>query len=189
FPKGVYRPPSLQREAVTRMFDTFTLRKTDVHLMAGAGYHSAVGLFCSLTTAIGATVVVMPRFNPEQALALIERHRVTTTFMPPTLLQRIMDLPEAVRASYDVSSLRVLILGGAPCPFSLKERAASYFGEVLWEFYGATETGVNLVLRPEDQLRKPGSTGRPVEGHEIRLLDDAGNQVPDGEPGELWVRN
>src|SRR5205807_444271 len=84
FPKGVYRPPSLQREAVTRMFDTFTLRKTDVHLMAGAGYHSAVGLFSSLTTAIGATIVVMPRFNPEQALALIERHRVTTTFMPPT---------------------------------------------------------------------------------------------------------
>jgi fatty-acyl-CoA synthase/long-chain acyl-CoA synthetase len=109
--------------------------------------------------------------------------------MAPTLLQRIMDLPTEVRAAHDVSSMRVLILGAAPCPFSLKERAMVYFGEVLWEFYGATETAFNLVLRPDEQLRKPGSAGRPPEGQEVLLLGEDGNPVPDGQPGELWVRN
>ncbi|HEY4027510.1 MAG TPA: AMP-binding protein [Candidatus Dormibacteraeota bacterium] len=188
-PKGAYRPAGLGQETVLRTIMLFGLRGDDVHLMAGPGYHSAVGAFAGLTIACGATVVITPKFDPEQALALIQRHRVTTTFMAPTLVQRMMDLPEEVRARYDVSSMRALILGAAPCPHSLKERATAYFGEVLWEFYGATETGFNLVLRPEDQLRKPGSAGTPPDGQEILLLDDDGNPVPDGEPGELWVRN
>jgi acyl-CoA synthetase (AMP-forming)/AMP-acid ligase II len=71
----------------------------------------------------------------------------------------------------------------------LKERAVAYFGEVLWEFYGATETGVNLLLRPEDQLRKPGSAGKVAPGQEVRLLDEEGEPVPDGMPGEVWARN
>ena len=141
------------------------------------------------TTACGGTVVIMPKFDPEQALRLIDRHRVTTTFMAPTLLQRIMDLPDEVRARHDVSSMRGLILGAAPCPFSLKERAVRYFGECLFEFYGATETGVNLILRPEEQLAKPGSAGRIAPGQEVQLLDDYGNPVADGQPGEVWVRS
>jgi acyl-CoA synthetase (AMP-forming)/AMP-acid ligase II len=175
--------------SVLQVIQMFGLRNDDVHLMAGPGYHSAVGAFAGMTIICGATLLIMPRFDPEEALALIARHRVTTTFMAPTLLQRIMDVPEAVRAAHDVSSVRAIILGAAPCPHSLKERATAHFGEVLWEFYGATETGFNLVLRPEDQLRKPGSAGTPPDGQEIRLLDEEGNPVPEGQPGELWVRN
>jgi len=142
-----------------------------------------------LTVLLGGTVVVMPRFDPEPALRLIAERRCTTTFMAPVLLQRIMDLPEEVRARYDVSSMRALILGGAPFPFTLKERAVGYFPDALYEFYGATETGVNLVLRPDEQLAHPGSCGRPTATTEVLLLDDDGNQVPDGSPGQLWVRN
>jgi acyl-CoA synthetase (AMP-forming)/AMP-acid ligase II len=156
--------------------------------MAGPGYHSAVGLFTALTIALGGTVVIMPKFDAEQALQLIERHRVSTAFAAPVLVQRMVDVPEAVRDRYDVSSMRSIYLGAAPCPHSLKERAIAYFGDVLWEFYGATETGVNIVLRPEDQLRKPGSCGQATSGSEVRLLDEAGNEVPVGEPGQLWVR-
>jgi acyl-CoA synthetase (AMP-forming)/AMP-acid ligase II len=188
-PKGAYRPNGIDPTSVVQVIQQFGLRGDDVHLMGGPGYHSAVGAFAAMTILCGATIVIMPRFDAEQALALIERHRVTTTFMAPTLLQRIMDVPDDVRAKYDVSSMRSIILGAAPCPHSLKERATAYFGEVLWEFYGATETGFNLVLRPEDQLRKPGSAGLPTAGQEILLLDDDGNPVPDGQPGELWVRN
>jgi fatty-acyl-CoA synthase/long-chain acyl-CoA synthetase len=188
-PKGAYRPQGVDPSSVLLALQIFGLRTDDVHLMAGPGYHSAVGAFSGMTILTGATVVVMPRFDAERALAAIERHRVTTTFMAPTLLQRIMDLPDEVRAKYDVSSMRAIILGAAPCPFSLKERAIAYFGEVLWEFYGATETGFNLILRPEDQLRKPGSAGTPPVDQEILLLDDAGDPVPDGQPGEVWVRN
>jgi fatty-acyl-CoA synthase/long-chain acyl-CoA synthetase len=188
-PKGAYRPHGVPAEHVLDSIQLFGLRPDDVHLMAGPGYHSAVAFFSVLTIACGATVVIMPRFDPEEALRLIDRHRVTTTFMAPTLLHRIMDLPAETRARYDVSSMRGLILGAAPCPFTLKERAVSYFGETLYEFYGATETGVNLILRPEDQLRKPGSAGRVAPKQEVRLLDDEGNPVPDGQPGEIWVRS
>ena len=188
-PKGAYRPQGIDPASVVQVIQMFGLRGDDVHLMGGPGYHSAVGAFAGMTILCGATLVIVPRFDPEQALALTERHRVTTTFMAPTLLQRIMDLPDEVRARHDVSSMRAIILGAAPCPYSLKERATAYFGEVLWEFYGATETGFNLVLRPEDQLRKPGSAGSAPVGQEILLLDDDGNPVPDGQPGEVWVRN
>jgi acyl-CoA synthetase (AMP-forming)/AMP-acid ligase II len=188
-PKGAYRPHGVPLQHVMQTVRMFDLRSDDVHLMAGPGYHSAVAFFSALTTACGGTIVIMPRFDAEEALALIARHRVTTTFMAPTLLHRIMDLPEAVRGRHDVSSLRALVLGAAPCPFSLKRSATEYFGEVIYEFYGATETGINLLLRPEDQLRKPGSAGLPPEGQEILLLDDAGNPVPDGVPGELWARS
>jgi len=188
-PKGAYRPDGVSLEAIVQVIQIFGIRPDDVHLMAGPGYHSAVLAFNGLTVVCGGTIVIMPSFDPEQALALIDRHRVTTTFMAPTLLHRIMDLTDDVRAGYDASSVRGLFLGGAPCPFSLKERATAYFGETLYEFYGATETGFNLVLRPEDQLRKPGSAGKALLGDQILLLDDAGNPVPGGEPGELWVRN
>jgi acyl-CoA synthetase (AMP-forming)/AMP-acid ligase II len=188
-PKGAHRPGGIDPSVMLQSIQMFELRSQDVHLMAGPGYHSAVGAFAAMTIVCGGTVVLMPRFDAEAALALVQRHRVTTTFMAPTLLQRIMDLPESVRDQYDVSSIRSVILGAAPCPQSLKERAIEYLGEVLWEFYGATETGFNLLLRPEDQLRKPGSAGKPGDGQEVLLLDDEGNPVPDGEPGELWVRN
>ncbi|MBO0684204.1 MAG: AMP-binding protein [Candidatus Dormibacteraeota bacterium] len=188
-PKGAFRPNGVAPEFVLQSVQLFGLQSDDVHLMAGPGYHSAVGFFCALTLATGATIVIMPRFDAEEALRLIDRHRVTTTFMAPTLLGRMMDLPQEVRDRYDVSSMRALILGAAPCPFALKERAVPYFGECIYEFYGATETGVNLILRPEEQLKKPGSVGRVSPGQEIRLLDDQGNPVPEGQPGELWVRN
>jgi fatty-acyl-CoA synthase/long-chain acyl-CoA synthetase len=188
-PKGAYRPRGVDPATVLRIIQLFGLKGTDVHLVAGPGYHSAVSAFSGLTTLCGGTSVIMAKFDAEQALALTELHRATTTFMAPTLLQRIMDLPADVLARYDVSSMRSIILGAAPCPHSLKVRAIEYFGEVLWEFYGATETGFNLVLRPEDQLRKAGSAGTPPEGEEVVLLDDDGRPVPDGQPGEVWVRN
>jgi acyl-CoA synthetase (AMP-forming)/AMP-acid ligase II len=186
-PKGAWRPNGVNIENILQVISIFELSDTDVHLMCGPGYHSAVSLFSSLHQLLGATVVVQSKFDAEAALDLIERHRVTTSFMAPTLLQRLVDAQ--VRRPRDVSSLRALLLGAAPCPYALKERAEAAFGQVLWEFYGATETGINTVLRPEDQLRKAGSCGTVVPGQEIRLMGAHGNEVPDGEPGEFMVRN
>ena len=164
--------------ASLQVISAFELSPDDVHLMAGPGYHSAVGLFAALTTALGGTLVIMPKFDAEEALRLIERHRVTTSYMPPILFERLVDLPENVRRRYDTSSLRALFAGAAPFPFELKKRVIEAFGPVLWEFYGATETGINTLLRPEDQLRKPGSCGRLLPGHEALLLDEEGEPVP-----------
>ena len=174
---------------VLQVIQVFGLKPDDVHLMAGPGYHSAVGFFSALSQLLGATIVIEKRFDAAEALALIARHQVTTTFMAPTLISRMLNLPEEYRAGIDHSSFKQIIMGAAPCPISLKERCIAYFGNVLWEFYGATETGINTVLRPEDQLRKPGSAGTALEGQEIRLVDEEGVDVPVGMPGEFLVRN
>jgi acyl-CoA synthetase (AMP-forming)/AMP-acid ligase II len=186
-PKGAWRPNGVNIANVLQVISIFELNQSDVHLMCGPGYHSAVSFFSALHQVLGATVVTQPRFEADGALDAIALHRVTTVFLAPTLHQRLVDAQQ--HNPRDVSSLRALILGAAPCPFALKVRAEAVFGQVLWEFYGATETGINTVLRPEDQLRKPGSCGTAVPGQEIRLVDAAGEDVPDGEPGELMVRN
>ena len=186
-PKGAWRPNGVNLANVLQVISIFELNQSDVHLMCGPGYHSAVSFFSALHQVLGATVVVQPKFEADGALDAIARHRVTTVFLAPTLLQRLVDTQQ--KEPRDVSSLRALILGAAPCPHALKVRAEAVFGKVLWEFYGATETGINTVLRPEDQLRKPGSCGTAVPGQEIRLVDTAGQVVPDGEPGEFMVRN
>ena len=130
----------------------------------------------------------MPKFDAEGALAAIARHRCTSTFMAPTLLKRITDLPDAVRARYDVASMRVIVMAAAPCPMPVKEAVMAQFGPVLYEFYGSTELGINTILRPEDVLRKPGSCGRAAPGIDLAVLDGDGKPVATGEPGELFVR-
>ena len=186
-PKGAWRPHGVNLENVLQIISIFELDSSDVHLTCGPGYHSAVSFFSALHSLLGATVVLQPKFDAAGALDLIERHRVTTTFMAPILLQRLVD--EQERRPRDTSSLRALLLGAAPCPQSLKARAEAVLGQVLWEFYGATETGINTVLRPKDQLRKPGSCGTAVPGQEIRLVKDDGAEAGVGEPGEFMVRN
>jgi acyl-CoA synthetase (AMP-forming)/AMP-acid ligase II len=186
-PKGAFRPNGINIENVMQLLSIFELGPSDIHLMCGPGYHSAVSLFTALHQLLGATIVIQPKFAAENALDLIAGHRVTTTFMAPTLLHRLVDAQEA--QPRDLSSLRSIFLGAAPCPHTLKVRAEAVFGQVLWEFYGATETGVNTMLRPEDQLRKPGSCGTAVPGQEIRLVGADGKDVADGEPGEFMVRN
>ena len=186
-PKGAWRPNGVNAAYILQLISIFELGAGDIHLQCGPGYHSGVGLFSVLHQLLGATIVVQPKFEAEAALDLIEKHRVTTAFMAPTLLQRLVHAQERKRR--DTSSVRALILGAAPCPYALKVRAEKAFGQVIWEFYGATETGINTVLRPEDQLRKPGSCGTAVPGQEIRLVRDDGTDADVGEPGEFMVRN
>ncbi len=184
------RPKGALREHLdpTPLMARFGLAAPHVHLVAGPLHHSAPGGLAQFSLRFGSTLVVLPRFDAEAALAAIERHRCTSTFMAPTLVQRIVDLPPSVRSRHDVSSLRALLVAGSPCPMRVKEEAHAFFGPVLWEFYGLTELGINTILAPEDMLRKPGSSGRPAPGSEIAILDDAGRPVPRGTPGELYVR-
>jgi fatty-acyl-CoA synthase/long-chain acyl-CoA synthetase len=188
-PKGAYRPRGVDPMHILRLVQIFGLSETDVHLLAGPYYHSAPNFFTAAHLLLGSTIVIQPKYDPVDALRLIERYHITTTFMAPTLLQRLCDVPKDEFARYDVSSLHSIILGGAPCPYALKVRAIERFGETVWEFYGATETGFVTILKPEDQLRKPGSCGTVGPGQEILLLDAEGNEVPENVPGEMWARN
>jgi len=187
-PKGARRNATDPRAVLPRLAALRCVAPDDVHLAAGPLYHSAPGGFALYAHALGQTVVVMRKFDAEDALRTIARHRCTTTFMAPTLLKRIVDLPAAVRRRYDVSSMRSIVVAAAPCPMRVKEEVLAYFGPVLYEFYGSTELGINTVLAPADMLRKPGSCGQAAPGVELAVLDDAGHPVEPGQPGELFVR-
>jgi long-chain acyl-CoA synthetase len=136
----------------------------------------------------GNTVVLLRRFDPEEALRLIERHKVTVWTGVPTMYKRIAGLPPEVLTRYDVSSIRMLGVGAAPVPYALKEWIIGYFGERLAEGYGATETGMLTALSPEMQTKKPGSSGLPHRHVYISIRGDAGDELPAGQEGEIWVK-
>jgi fatty-acyl-CoA synthase len=139
--------------------------------------------------AIGATVVMMNHFDPAGALDIIERERVTCTMMVPTMIIRVTSLPAETLARHDTSSLRWVMSVAAPLTTDTARRFMAQFGPVLWNFYGATETGLVTLAGPGDHVARPGTIGRALRGNEIRLLDEHGRDVPAGEIGELYVRN
>ncbi|MEU8303530.1 AMP-binding protein [Actinomadura sp. NPDC048955] len=188
-PKGVVRgehDPAL----VLGLVGEIGFEPGDVYLTTGPLYHSGPMSFMLIVQLMGGTVVVMRDFDPERWLDLVERHRVTTTFSAPTPIRRVVDLPEETIRRRDLSSLRRVIANAAPWPFELKRRYVDRIGDgSLFEVYGSTELGVDTVLRPEDQMRKPGSCGRAAPGVEIALFGEDGGPVEEPHvPGDLYVR-
>lgn len=189
-PKGaVRRFPKGMVWGVLHVLDELRLRVDDRHLVVAPMYHSTAFGFLAFTMTLGGTVVIERGFDPERFLQTIERERITTTAVVPTMLHRLMALPEATRRRYDTRSLRAIFCGGAPLSGELARRVIEDLGHVLYNFYGSTETGLNTLATPEELLRSPGTIGHAIAGNEIRLLDEAGREVPDGETGELWVKN
>jgi long-chain acyl-CoA synthetase len=158
-----------------------------VHLVTSPMYHMSPLAFGFFSLHFEHTVVLMDTWDAEHALQLVERHRVTDVAMVPTQLHRLMQLPEEVRARYDVSSLRQVIHAAAPCPVDLKRRLFDWLGPVIYEFYGATEGGGTLA-KPEDWLTHPGTVGRPWPGADVKVLDDDGNDVPVGTVGTVYLK-
>jgi acyl-CoA synthetase (AMP-forming)/AMP-acid ligase II len=189
-PKGTVRGPT-DVDYTRKLVELVGWVPDDVYLSTGPLYHSAPLGFMLMVQALGGSVVIQRHFEPEHWLRLVQDHRVTTSFSAPTPIRRVVDLPEVVRARYDTSSMQRLIANAAPWPFELKKRYVERINDhSLFEVYGSTELGVNTILLPEDQMRKPGSCGRPMPGVEIRLIDDDGNEVTaPGEPGEVFIRS
>ena len=137
----------------------------------------------------GQALVVMPRFDAEEILKAIERHHVAATLMVPTHFQRLLELPQAVRAAYDVSSLKLVSHTGAACPRDVKERMIAWFGPVLLEAYGATESGTTNTITSEEWLARPGSVGKTLPQFELVVLDEDGRRLGPGEIGQLYFRD
>ncbi len=166
------------------------LRMVDngVHLVTGPLYHNGPFTASALALLKGNHVVVMPRFDAERALALVERHRVDWMYAVPTMMHRIWRLPEAERTRFDLSSLRVVFHMAAPCPPWLKEAWINWLGgERILELYGGTEAQAITFITGAEWLAHRGSVGRPLFG-EMRILDADGNQLPPGQVGEIWMR-
>jgi acyl-CoA synthetase (AMP-forming)/AMP-acid ligase II len=189
-PKGCYKTSRRRLKTLIFYADLFGLVSEDVHLTVCPFYHSAPNAFSLMALLLGNILVIKGHFDPVETLMAMQKYRVTTTFMVPTQINRIVNLPEGLRERLRPSHLRVLIVAAAPFPFPLKKEAVAYFGtDVLYEFYGATEQSVNTILYPHEQLLKPGSCGRAVEGNDIKLLDEQGRPVAVGEVGEFFVKN
>ena len=193
-PKGVQRPltgadPDQVPAASTWFFGVFGLQPFDghVHLCGSPLYHTAVLNFVAISLQLGHTAVLMDRWDAEEMLRLIDRHRVTHSHMVPTQFRRLLALPDKVRGNYDLSSLRVMIHGAAPCPLEVKRQMLDWWGPVVTEYYAATEGG-GTVINGEDWLRKPGSVGLPWPGSTIKILDDAGRELPAGEVGTVYMK-
>ena len=189
-PKGANRSwKKTGFESVADMILQVGMTAEDRHLVVCPLYHSAAPAFVAIMASLGATIVLMNHFEPEGALDIIQRERITCTLMVPTMLIRITNLPKATLAKYDTSSLRWVMSGAAPLPTDAARRFMEQFGAVLWNFYGATETGLVTLAGPKDHVSRPGTIGKKMRGNEIRLLDDAGTEVRPGEIGELYARN
>ncbi|MGH7818892.1 MAG: class I adenylate-forming enzyme family protein [Candidatus Binatia bacterium] len=189
-PKGAVR--DLSRAGLGSLLDflqAVPFRRSDRHLVAAPLYHATGSGFATIHVSLGATLYLLDPFHPLEFLKLVDREKITTSALVPTMLRAILMLPEEERKRYDVSSLRVIVCTGSALPQNLKEAARSYLGPVLYDLYGATEMGWVTVATPDDQIRKPGSVGRPVPGTDVVLLSEERVPVADGEVGELFARN
>ena len=148
-------------------------------------YHAAPLRWAMAVQQIGGTVIVMERFDAEEALRLIERHRVTHATFVPTHFVRMLKLPEEVRRRYDVSSLQAVAHAAAPCPIPVKHAMIDWFGPVVHEYYSGTESCGITALSSAEWLAKPGSVGRAVLG-KVHIVDDAGNELPAGGTGHVY---
>jgi long-chain acyl-CoA synthetase len=185
-PKGVHRPPAPRIPPVNLY--GYDEAGGDVHLCTGPLYHAAPLAFSlTIPLAFGATVVLMDEWDAAEALAAIERHRVTHTHMVPTMFHRLLALPDEVRAAADVSSVRHVLHGAAPCPVAVKQRMIEWLGPVVVEYYAATE-GVGSFVDSATWLERPGTVGRPFLPGQVVIGDEEGNPLPAGEIGLVYVR-
>jgi long-chain acyl-CoA synthetase len=188
--KGVWVEPTSQEKAADashRFQRLWGLRSDDIHLVCSPLSHSAPHRYATRTLETGGTVVVQPRFDPEETLAAIELFSVTTTFMVPTHLERILRLGKTPLKRYDLSSLRLMIHAGAPIRPETKKAVIELFPpDSVWEFYGSTE-GQATMISSGAWLDKQGSVGTAHEGGRVVVLSGDGRELPPGKVGEIWI--
>jgi acyl-CoA synthetase (AMP-forming)/AMP-acid ligase II len=170
---------------VALLANVFGITEHDVYLSPAPIYHTAPLKWCASVQALGGTVVVMERFDAEEALAAIERFRITVTQMVPTMFVRMLQLPDETRTAYDVSSLRLAVHAAAPCPPDVKDAMISWWGPILVEYYGATEQHGTTVITTGQWQTKRGSVGKSAMGV-LHICDDDGHELPPGEVGTIY---
>ena len=208
-PKGVYRKRGLtaagmvtpapgvgggttqaSSDTVTRSSQAAAWNaETDRALCTGPAYHAApfaFNIIAPITNGVG--TVLMDKWDPEETLRLIEEHDITHTHMVATMFHRLLALPDEVRNKYNTDSLRFVLHGAAPCPVHVKHAMIDWLGPVVYEYYAATEGGGGFFVEPEEWLTKPGTVGKAPPSADNRILDDAGNEVSQGDIGTIYFK-
>jgi long-chain acyl-CoA synthetase len=191
-PKGILRPlpeaaPSEPLPVMEFVKHLFAFREGMTYLNPAPLYHSAPQASVSVALRLGATVVVMEHFDPEQWLVAVERYRATHCQMVPTMFSRLLRLPEDVRTRYDLTSLEQIIHAAAPCPVPVKQAMIEWLGPIIIEYYGATEANGFTFCNSEEWLAHPGTVGRAVLGQAV-IRDEEGNECQPNVDGTVWFR-
>ena len=191
-PKGIIRPlPEQPPAQALPMYDflgqLWHYREDMIYLSPAPLYHSAPQAAVNLTIRQGGTVIIMERFDSEAYLSLIEQYRVSHSQLVPTMFSRMLKLPEAVRKSYNLSSLEIAVHAAAPCPVMVKQQMIEWWGPIIHEYYGATEGLGFSACNTQEWLAHPGTVGKIVLG-ELAVLDDEMQPLPQGTPGTLWFK-
>jgi len=157
-------------------------------LLEGPVYHSAQWAWSFLPLLIGSSVVIRQKFDAAETLQLIDEYQVTNMHLVPTQFLRMLRLDDDIRNSFDGSSLQIIWHGAAPCPVHVKQAMMDWLGPVIYEYYAATEGGGGFFIGPEDWLKKPGSVGKAPDANNNKIVDDEGNEVPQGEIGTIYFQ-
>lgn len=190
-PKGVKRQPATPEEskAYVELFaSVYGLKPGMRALVCGPLYHASPNGYGRQALMTADVLVLQSKFDPEETLALIEKHRIDNAVMVPTMFVRMLKLPPEVRNRYDVRSLRWVTHTGAPCPREVKKDLMDWWGPVVYEGYGGTEVGTVTLATPQDWLEHPGCVGMPTPGTRMAFYDEEGNRLPEGEIGEIFAR-
>jgi long-chain acyl-CoA synthetase len=189
-PKGVKRLPATpeQMKRIEAMRAKVYGLVPGIRLIVPAPmYHAAPNVFASRGLKVADRLVLMEKFDAEELLRLIEAHRATTLVMVPTMFVRLLRLPEAVRQRYDLSSLQQVYHAAAPCPPEVKAEMIAWWGPIINEWYGTTESSVVTWCNSEQWLGHRGTVGRPIDGARVEIVGEDGALLPPGEPGEIYV--
>jgi long-chain acyl-CoA synthetase len=188
-PKGVARPKTYTVTRTPSLIAAgYAPGKQQLHLCTGPLYHAAPLSFSLIIPLMeGTGVVLMEKWDAEEALRLIERYRITHTHMVPTMFHRLLRLPEATRRRYDITSLKYVIHGAAPCPVATKKALIEWLGPIVWEYYAATE-GAGTSVAPPEWLERPGTVGKPISQDHVLIVDDAGQPCPPRVPGTVYLK-
>jgi long-chain acyl-CoA synthetase len=151
-------------------------------------YHSAPNAYGLTAARLGASMILQPRFDAEDLLRLIDTEKITHLHMVPIMFNRLIKLPETGRAKYDLSSLKVVVHAAAPCPPPTKRAMIEWWGPVITEYYGSTETGAVVHCTSEEWLAHPGTVGKPYPEADVRVIGANGNSLPAREIGEVVAR-
>lgn len=190
-PKGVKRQPTAgditENDIIGELLlgGIFGFNADSVYLSPAPMYHSAPLAFTTGTQSLGGTVVMMDRFDPQDALRYIENYSITHSQWVPTMFSRMLKLDDAQRTAHDLSSHQVAVHAAAPCPVGVKQAMISWWGPILHEYYAGTELNGFCYVNSDDWLAHPGTVGKPLIGV-IRICDDDGNEVPTGEVGTIY---
>ena len=190
-PKGVRRAPSPPEQAAAYrevVAGGFGVRAGMKSLITGPLYHSAPFGFANAGVQCGGSIDLMPRFDPERLLALIDTERYTHMHMVPTMFVRLLRLPETVRSRYHLGSLECVVHGAAPCSVEIKRQMIDWWGPVIREYYGSTEASLTHAVDSAEWLERPGTVGRTLPGARAEIRNDDGERLGANQIGEIFVR-